>query len=272
MITVRPVAHRNRRKASELARIGRCQQITETAYRLDYIDAELLANAPDEYLDRVGVPVEVLIIEMLDQLGARDHAAGVMHEIGEQPVFVRGELDRIAVDGDAAAARIEPHCSAHELALSMPGRAAQQRADARQYLLQVKGLGHVVVGADVETPDLVAPAVARGEDQHRHGAAAAAPRLEYRDAVHLGQPDIEDDGVIRLAFAEIVALLAVEGAIDHIAGVGERRRQLPIEIRIVLDHEEAHGNFSYRSPTTAPLVASTISRFTLPSRANSVST
>ncbi len=34
---------------------------------------------------------------------------------------------------------------------------------------------------------------------------------------------------------------AVEGAIDHIAGVGQRRRQLTVEIRIVFNDEQAQG-------------------------------
>jgi len=37
-----------------------------------------------------------------------------------------------------------------------------------------------------------------------------------------------------------VALLAVEGAVDHVAGIGERGGELPIEIGIVLDDEETH--------------------------------
>ena len=127
----------------------------------------------------------------------------------------------------------------------MAGGAAQQRADARQHLLEMEGLGHVVVGAGVEALHLVAPAVARGEHQHRHGAAGAPPGFQHRDAVHLGQADVEDDRVVGLAFAEVVALLAVEGAIDHIARVGERGRELPVEIGIVLDHEETQGQSSH---------------------------
>ena len=123
----------------------------------------------------------------------------------------------------------------------MAGRAAQQRADTRQHLLEVERLGDVVVGAGVEALHLVAPAVARGQDQHRHGAAGAAPCLQHRDTVHLGQADVEDHGVVRLAFAEEVPLLAVKGAVDDVSGVGQRRRQLPIEVRIVLDDEEPHG-------------------------------
>src|SRR5262245_14808378 len=88
--TVQPVADRNRRKASELVRIARrAQQIAEAAHRLDAVDAELLADAADEHFDGVGIAIEVLVVEMLDQFRTRHHPAGVVHQVGEQPVFVR---------------------------------------------------------------------------------------------------------------------------------------------------------------------------------------
>ena len=120
----------------------------------------------------------------------------------------------------------------------MADRAAQQRADARQHFLEMKRLGDIVVGAGIEALHLVAPAVARGEHQHRHGAPGAAPGFDHRDAVHLRQADIEDDGVIGLGLAEIMALLAVEGAVDHIAGIGQGGGELTVEIGIVLDDEQ----------------------------------
>ena len=147
---------------------GGREQIAEPAHGLDDVDAELLADAADEHLDGVGIAVEVLVVEMLDQFGARHHAAGVVHQIGQQPVFVAGELDRIAVDRDAAGAGVEPHRPAVELALGVAGRAAQQRAHARQHFLEMEGLGDIIVGAGVEALHLVAPAVARGQHQHRH--------------------------------------------------------------------------------------------------------
>ena len=88
---------------------GGAEEVAEPAHGLDHVDAELLADAADEHLDGVGVAVEVLVVEVLDQLGARHHAAGMVHEVGEQPVFVGGELDRIAVDRDAPGAGVEPH-------------------------------------------------------------------------------------------------------------------------------------------------------------------
>src|ERR1700722_18724908 len=128
--TVRPVAQRNRRNASELARIGRGEQIAETAHRLNHVDAELFADAPDKHLDGVGVAVEILVVKMLDQFGARHDPPGMVHQIRQQPVFVRRQLDRIAVDGDAPGAGVETNRPAGEFALGVTGGSAQPRARA----------------------------------------------------------------------------------------------------------------------------------------------
>src|SRR5262249_31773518 len=138
MTTVQAAADKNRRRASELARIGRGEQIAEPTHGLNHVDPKLLADAADEDLYRVAVAVEILVVEVLDQLGARSHAGAVMHEIGQQSVFVRGELDRIALDRDSAGAGIETHRPAVELALGMPGRTAQQGTDSREHLFQVE--------------------------------------------------------------------------------------------------------------------------------------
>src|SRR5450759_5435198 len=110
MTTAQAVAETNSRSARELTRIkstrvGGVKQIAETAHGLDDLDPEFLADAADEHFDGVAIAVEVLIVEVLDQLGARHHAARVVHQIGEQPVFMAGELDRIAIDRDASGAR-----------------------------------------------------------------------------------------------------------------------------------------------------------------------
>src|SRR4029077_16440706 len=130
---------------------------------------------------------------------------------------------------------------AGQLRLGMSSRATQERADAGQYLFEVKRLGDIVVGAGVESLDLVAPAVTRGEDQNQHSAPIATPRFQDRNAVHLRQTNVEYDGVVGLTVAEIVALLAIESAIDHISGVTQCGGELTIEIRIVLNNEQTHA-------------------------------
>src|SRR4051794_13648951 len=110
--------------------VWRRQQIAEPAHGLDDVDAELLADPADEHLDGVAVAVEILVVEMLDEFGARDDAAGMVHQVGEQPVFVTGKLDRIAVDSDAAGASVKPDRPAIELALGVTGGTPQQGANA----------------------------------------------------------------------------------------------------------------------------------------------
>ena len=98
-----------------------------------------------------------------------------------------------------------------------------------------------------------APAVARGEDQDRHRALVAAPSFEHRNAVHLGQADVEHHGVVGLAVAEIMPLLAVECAIDHISGITQRGGELTIEIRIVLNDEQAQFCLQNLTERLAPI-------------------
>ena len=61
--------------------------IAKAAHRLDEMGVQFLAQASDENLDRVGIAVEILIVQMLDQFGARYHLAAMMGEIGKQAVF-----------------------------------------------------------------------------------------------------------------------------------------------------------------------------------------
>src|SRR5262245_6841066 len=109
-----------RRNASELSLIGSAvHAVAETSDRLDDLGGDLFAQAANEDLDRVAIAIEVLLIEMLDQLRARDNTAAVMHEIGEEAVFMGRELDLLSVAGDTRRLRIEPDRPALYLALRM---------------------------------------------------------------------------------------------------------------------------------------------------------
>jgi hypothetical protein len=36
-------------------------------------------------------------------------------------------------------------------------------------------------------------------------------------------------------------LFAIEGAVDHVAGIRQRRRQLTVQIRVILNNEQAQA-------------------------------
>ena len=123
----------------------------------------------------------------------------------------------------------------------MPCRAPEQRAQARQHLLHVERLGDIIVGAGIHAGNLVAPPLARREDQHRHLAFVAPPLLEHAQAVFLGQAEIEHDGVVGLGVAEEMPLLAVEGRVDGIARIAQRGDELAVQVWIVLDDEKSQS-------------------------------
>jgi hypothetical protein len=57
----------------------------------------------------------------------------------------------------------------------MTGRAPEKGAQPGKNFLDMKGFGDVIVGTGVEALDLIAPAVARGQNQNWHGAPGPAP-------------------------------------------------------------------------------------------------
>src|SRR5690348_4408178 len=62
-------------EAVSLARrlVGIVEAVAKSTDGCDHVGPQLLANPGDEDLDRVGIAVEILIVDMLDQFGAADH-------------------------------------------------------------------------------------------------------------------------------------------------------------------------------------------------------
>lgn len=118
----------------------------------------------------------------------------------------------------------------------MSSRAPKQCAEPRQHLLHVEGLGDIVVGPGIHA--LVAPPLARSEDEHRHLALVTPPLLEHGKAVLLGKVEIEHHSVVGLGIAEKMPLLSVEGGVDGIARIAQGDDELAVEVWIVLDDKE----------------------------------
>src|SRR6185369_4921414 len=120
----------------------------------DDVRAQFLADSGDEHLNRVRIAIEILVVNVLDQLGATDHLALVVHEVGEELVLLRGELDRLAALGHFAGARVEANVAGVELARRVPRGAADQGAEAGDQFLRLERLSEIIVGTGVETRDL----------------------------------------------------------------------------------------------------------------------
>lgn len=73
--------------------------------------------------------------------------------------------------------------------------AAQQGAQPGLQLVEVEGLGQVVVGTGVQAQHPVAHGAARSQDEHGRAQALAARTLQHLQAVQAGQAQIQHHGV-----------------------------------------------------------------------------
>src|SRR5207244_6143725 len=95
---------------------------------------------------------------------------------------------------------------------------SQERADAREQLLERERLRHVVVRACVQPRDPVLDLVAGGEHQHRNAAAAQANPLAHLEPIEAGHEDVEHDRVrLRFPIEPLDRLAPVAGELGLIA-------------------------------------------------------
>ncbi len=109
---------------------------------------EDLAQAPDMHVDGALVDIDVAAPHAVEQLLARVHAAGALHQEFEQAELGRAERDLAAAAKHAAALAVELEIAGVEHVGDPLGlRPAQQRADAREQLRHRERLDDIVVGA-----------------------------------------------------------------------------------------------------------------------------
>ena len=129
--------------------------------------------------------------------------------------------------------------------------AAQQRLNPHHQLLEIEGLGQVVVGAGVEAAHLVLGAAQGGEHQDRdaRGPLVAPQPLAEGEAIHLGQHQIQQDQVGAVLKGQGLALDAVIGAVHLKATMLQVARHQVAHVAVVFDQQDAglHGG--------SPLVA-----------------
>jgi len=132
-------------------------------------------------------------------------------------------------------------------------RTAQHGLDAGQQFARLERLGQVVVGADLQADDTVHHIAARG--QHDDGRVAfAADRAAQFEAVHLGQPHIEDDGVEGLRPKHRQAGAGACGARGFDLETFEEGRQWRGQPFVVVDQQNAAHGSIVAKPRRLPLM------------------
>ena len=85
----------------------------------------------------------------------------------------------------------------------------------------------VIVRPAVDPLHFFVPAPARRQNEHRREDARFPPAAKQGESIYFRQSEIEYYCVVVLSLREEIGLFPIGGAVDGVAGFGERFRQLP---------------------------------------------
>src|SRR5277367_273090 len=133
------------------------------------IAIDLGAQARHVHIDHIGLRIEVIVPDMFEQHGTRNHLAGVLHQIFEQPEFARLQNDLLGPTRDFVRQPVKRQVGDPEdcLLRRTLGAAARQRLDSGQKLGERVRLRQIVVAAGAQPLDPVVDLAERREDQDR---------------------------------------------------------------------------------------------------------
>ena len=146
---------------------------------------------------------------LLGQRGALAQGEQLQHLI-----FLAGQMHALAVDLHGLGVEVDDEIAGLDHRLGMALGAAHDGVDARHQLVLVERLGHVVVGAEAETPALVLDSGEAGEDQDRRLHLRDTQGTQYLEARHVGQVQVQENNVVIIELAEIDAFFAKIRGVD----------------------------------------------------------
>ena len=203
--------------------------------------AEALAQRRDGDAHGVGERVRVLVPRPLQELfGADDTAFGGDEDL-EHGELLAGQRDVAAVAVDLAAERID--AQARDLAHGRPvvGAPAVQRPEPEHELLELEGLGEVVVGAELEPGGLVVEPVGGGEHEDRHAAAGGDDASGDLVAGGPGDVAVEDGDVVGVDAQQLQGGVAVAGDVGGDRFQAEAVADGLGHVGLVLDEQHTHA-------------------------------
>ena len=170
-----------------------------------------------------------------------DDLAGVMHQILEQRVLARGQLNFVPTKKDTSSS-----CVDHEVAHVHDARAGQRlsadkRAHARKQLSETEGLGEVVVSTGIKADHHAILLIEGRKHQDRRSHAFSPEPPGNRETVHAGKHEIENDQIVVVISSIEIAVFAVKRRRNTVARLRQALLQEPRDTTVILYHEDAHG-------------------------------
>src|SRR5882757_7577306 len=195
------------------------QHVATAPHGLDEVAAlgsirELLAQLADEDVDDLQLGLVHAAIEMVEEHFLGEGGSLAEREQLQHLVFLARQINALAADLERLGVEFAHEIAGLDYRLGVALGTADDRVDAGDQFVLVEGFGHVVVGADAETLDLVLDAGEAGEDQNGGLDLGYPQLLEHVVAGHVGQIEVEKDNVVIVKLAEIDAFLSEIRRID----------------------------------------------------------
>src|SRR5947209_9803247 len=166
-------------------------------------------------VDGSTITEEVVSPHVLKQLLAFEDASGPSRQLDEQVVLLGSQAHHVTVQPDLALGRLDDEIAEIQDLFLLVRRGGagspQYRLDTRHQLPGHERLGHVIVGADLQTDDLILIALARrqhdyGDITHPADLATDLPAVDVR------QHDVQNDKSRRLLGHQLQRLCAAARA------------------------------------------------------------
>src|SRR6202165_1882381 len=195
-------------------------------------------------IDRVVVQVVRITPHLVTQLRSRQHALWICGEHREQVELGHGEQDLLVADLHATRGVVDLQGADAEDALTAGARLGQRRTpqvrvDPGREDARVERLGDVVVGANLETDDLVHLGRPAGQHDHRAEEPLTAQLADDLSAADVRQHPVDQHEV----------WLGARGQLDRLRAGRRFERLVALELAdlgdehpdwsVVLDHENA---------------------------------
>ena len=218
--------------------------VADAAHGLDQAGLTLgLGLAPqvaDVHGEVLRVGAEVVVPDAVVDRRVVEHDTLVAHEQLEQVELGLREIELTGAAPGPPGRRVDAQIGQlHDL---VPGlrrlRAAQQRPQPCQQLVQLERLREVVVGARIEPGHPVTGLRPRGEHQDRDLVAVGAQHLAHRQAVDDGHRHVEHDDVGRRPSHGLERLGTVADGDDVVALEAERTHERLTYGAVVLGQQQ----------------------------------
>lgn len=106
----------------------------------------------------------------------------------------------------------------------------------------MKRLGEVIVGAGIESVDLIGYFATRGQNQHL-GLAVGFPKFpEHGHAIDTGKVEVEYHEVKDFDAQQVERLLSIVTAVDAVRQVSQTARDCIAQCSLVFDDQNTHNS------------------------------